>query len=144
MHRLSCNALIIFDHTSASFYDLSVLRLTSEGILLDELFDVDDLYLLFQAALWNHVFGKALIHLIEHGGELPIEARITGQGEDVVPYHRIKASVIIRFEEDEAFSGLQGAARSERKRNSSAVRAGKQKTGYSPPSLSRKQSYRGF
>lgn len=52
---------------------------------------------------------KALIHLIEHGCELPIEARITRQGEDVVPRHRIELDIIIRIEEDEAF-GLAGSS----------------------------------
>ena len=51
----------------------------------------------------NHVFGKALIHVIEHGCELPIEARITRQSEDVVPRHRIESDIIICIEKDEAF-----------------------------------------
>lgn len=68
-----------------------------------ELLDVYDLYLFFQAALWHHVFGKSLIHVIEHGCELPIEICITRQGEDVVPCHRIESGIVIRIEEDKTF-----------------------------------------
>ena len=44
MHRLSCKVLTVFDYASTTINDLSVLRLTSEGILLDELSDVCLLY----------------------------------------------------------------------------------------------------
>lgn len=69
--------MIKTDHLGANINRLAVLRFATEGIFLDELLDVYDLYLLFQAALWHHVFGKALIHVIEHALELPIEIRIT-------------------------------------------------------------------
>ncbi|MBS6972074.1 MAG: hypothetical protein KH146_14450, partial [Eggerthella sp.] len=51
----------------------------------------------------NHVFGEAFVHIIEHGGELPIKIDISRQSEDVVPCHCIESDIFVRIEEDEAF-----------------------------------------